>query len=439
MKKITTIIILLSVIGLSALSLEEAKQIALEHNPDLLAAEQSAKASKSSLWNSYLAIVPTATVSGSYTYYDETQNNFGSDYDASSNYSLVVNQPIFYGGKVFMEASISRDAYKISQNSYHNTYLQTIVDLKSKYFAALQNKELLKIAEQSLLTSRVNVEIAETKYQAGSIAKADLLQLQSEQASNEVNLLQMEMVYENSILELANFLQLNEITDLQEVARNDHKQELALLKDKTMSDLDNIMNQILQMGMEKNPVLNISRLGVKTNKKSLWMAGGNFLPTISLQYLKTWNKYDFEDDLNDNSGQLSLNFSLPIFPLVDNGLEVAASRHNWKQSVYELQAAENTMELALKSSVLNLVATAKTVHASDISLEYARQTYEQMKERFSNGQITANELLSTEIMYFSAQNQSASIFYDYLSAKASLLQLLGTDDEQVLNKIIENI
>lgn len=439
MKKITTIIILLSVIGLSALSLEEAKQIALEHNPDLLAAEQSAKASKSSLWNSYLAIVPTATVSGSYTYYDETQNNFGSDYDASSNYSLVVNQPIFYGGKVFMEASISRDAYKISQNSYHNTYLQTIVDLKSKYFAALQNKELLKIAEQSLLTSRVNVEIAETKYQAGSIAKADLLQLQSEQASNEVNLLQMEMVYENSILELANFLQLNEITDLQEVARNDHKQELALLKDKTMSDLDNIMNQILQMGMEKNPVLNISRLGVKTNKKSLWMAGGNFLPTISLQYLKTWNKYDFEDDLNDNSGQLSLNFSLPIFPLVDNGLEVAASRHNWKQSVYELQAAENTMELALKSSVLNLVATAKTVHASDISLEYARQTYEQMKERFSNGQITANELLSTEIMYFSAQNQSASSFYDYLSAKASLLQLLGTDDEQVLNKIIENI
>lgn len=163
------------------------------------------------------------------------------------------------------------------------------------------------------------------------------------------------------------------------------------------------------------------------------------MPTISLQYLKTWNKYDFEDDLNDNSGQLSLNFSLPIFPLVDNGLEVAASRHNWKQSVYELQAAENTMELALKSSVLNLVATAKTVHASDISLEYARQTYEQMKERFSNGQITANELLSTEIMYFSAQNQSASSFYDYLSAKASLLQLLGTDDEQVLNKIIENI
>ncbi|MCF7793304.1 MAG: TolC family protein [Candidatus Cloacimonetes bacterium] len=439
MKIILNIILLVSFVSLSALSLEEAKQIALQNSPELLAAEQSKKASKTNLWSSYLSIAPSATISGSYTYFDETQNNFGSDYDASINYSLIVNQPIFNGGKVWLGASISKDAHKMSQQSFQNSYLQTIVDVKTKYFAVLKNRDLLKIAKLNLQNSQTNVKIAQAKYEAGSISKSELLQLQAEQATKEVNLLQMQMLYENSLLDLMNFLQMDDVDEIEEVAKTDYESELEILKDQDMNDLENLVQKILQKGLESNPTLNIARIGVNTNRKSMWVSGGNFLPSLNLQYLKRWDKYDFENDLNENSGQLSLNFSVPIFPLVDNGLDVATSRYQLKQSIFELKSLENSMELAIKSSVLNLVASAKTLHSTDISLEYSRQTYEQMKERFSNGQISANELLSAEIMYNSAQNQAAQSFYDYLTAKATLLQQMGTDNEEVLNKFIENI
>jgi outer membrane protein len=438
MKNIIITILLILVFGLSAMNLEEAKEIALKNNPELLASEEVLKASKTSLWKTYLTVAPTASIIGGYTYFDEEKIDQYSlqNYDASSNYRLQVNQPLFNGGKVWLGTGMAKDAYKISNESFKSTRLSTINILETKYFAVLKSKTLLEIASKNLQNSYTNTEIAKAKYEAGSLSKAGYLQLQSEQANKAVNLIQMEMLYQTSVLDLENFLKLDKIDDLEDISKTDFTAELVNLKELDMSKIELLVDDIMKIGLNKNPTLQISRLSVKTKDKTLWMAAGNFLPTFNLQYAKRWSKYDFEDEYTDGIGELGLNISLPIFPLVDNGLEVAIARSNLKQSKYNLESAENSIELAIKSSVLNMVAAAKTVHSSQLALDYSNETYEQMKERFANGQITANELLSTEIMYTSAQNQVATSFYNYLSAKSSLLLLMGTEDVDLLNKII---
>ncbi|MFC1898420.1 TolC family protein [Candidatus Cloacimonadota bacterium] len=439
MKQLIITILLISVFGLNALNLKEAKEIALKNNPALLAAEESNKASKNSLWKTYLSIAPTATLSGGYTRYDEEQTfqNTTNTYDALYNYQLVVNQPIFNGGKVWLGAGMASDANKISNETYISTRLNTISSLETKYFAVLKNQALLEIARKNLQTSKTNTEIAKVKFEAGSLSRAGYLQLQAEQANKEVSLIQMETLYQTSLLDLTNFLRIDKIDKLEEISQTDFLPELENLKEIDVTKIEILVDEIMDIGMVQNPTLQISRLSMQTSDKSLWMAGGNFLPTLNLQYSKRWNKYDFEDEYTDGIGQLGLNVSIPIFPLIDNGLEVAKARNNLKQAKYNMESAENGIELAIKSSVLNMVSAAKTVYSSQLSLDYSYETYEQMKERFANGQITANELLSTEIMYTSAQNQVATSFYDYLSAKSSLLKLMGTEDVGQLNKIIK--
>ena len=438
MKQIILAFLLVLIFGLNALNLEEAKEIALNNNPDLLASEESYKASKNNLWKAYLSIAPSASLSGGYTRYDDEQTyqNTINTYDGLYNYQFVVNQPIFNGGKVWLGAGIASDVNKISSESYISTRLNTISSLETKYFAVLKNQALLEIARKNLQTSKTNTEIAIVKYEAGSLSKAGYLQLQAEQANKEVSLIQMETLYQTSFLDLINFLEIDKIDELEVISRIDFQTELENLKSIDLDKIELLINEIMDIGMSQNPTLKISKLSLQTSDKSLWMAGGDFLPSINLQYSKSWMKYDFEDEYDDNVGQLGINFSVPIFPLVDNGLDVAVARNNLKQAKYNLKSSENSIELAIKSSVLNMVSAAKTVHSSQLSLEYSRETYEQMKERFANGQITANELLSTEIMYTSAQNQVATSFYDYLTAKSSIMQLMGTEDAESLNKII---
>ncbi len=60
-------------------------------------------------------------------------------------------------------------------------------------------------------------------------------------------------------------------------------------------ELDEMIEEIINIGEDSNPSLKISEISIRTNKKSLLMAGGNFLPSVNLQYSNNWSKYDFQD------------------------------------------------------------------------------------------------------------------------------------------------
>lgn len=426
------VIIVLPSISYS-LSLSEARQLALQNNPDLLAQEQSTKSTKAGYWKSLLGLIPSASLNGNYTIYDEAAQVGMNTVEEYRSYGFTVNQPLFNGGSIWLGSRLSSDAYKISRENLKSTRLSTLADVESKYFSVLENKALLEVARKSLKSSETNLEIAQIKYESGNLSRADLLNLQSEKASKEVSLLQIENLYMISLIDLSNFLQLPEINTLQEIDMTEQQYVLKYLQKSTSEQIDQLIMDILKTGRESNPVLKISDLAIKSSQKSLLLAAGKFLPSLNLQYSRNWLKYDFEDDYND-SGQLGLYISLPIFPVFDNGLEVAQAKYQLKQSRYKFTAAEGNIELALKSAVLNLVTAAKSVLSSQLALDYAEETYLQMQERFSNGLISSNELLSAEIMFTSAQNKYVTSTYDYLRARSALRLQTGIED----NKILEN-
>ncbi len=439
MKKIllSIIVILLSMsLTAQSLSLDEAKKLALKNNPDLLSQQQATKASKNSLWQSYINLIPTASLSGNYSKYDEPRLMMGSEpAEESKSYGYTIDQPVFNGGKLWLGARMSNDGYKISEESLKSKTLSTIADVESKYFSVLENQVLLEISQKDLLSSQTNVEIAQIRYDTGTLSKAEYLQLQSELAVKEVTLIQIENLYQISLLELANYLQIEKVKELAEIPIEIHQPTLDELSSKSISELDEMTNAIIDIGEANNPSLKISEISVDTNKKSLLLAGGNFLPSVNLQYSNSWSKYDYQEDFIE-SGQLGVYLSIPIFPLADNGLEVAKANHNLKQSKYALESVNNTIILSLRSSLINLVAAAKTVRSSKLAMEYSKETYAQMKERFTHGVITANDLLSTEVMFTSAQNQYTTSFYNFLRAKSTLQLLMGTEDPQILEKIL---
>jgi outer membrane protein TolC len=429
------VIIVLPSISYS-LSLSEARQLALQNNPYLLAQEQATKSTKAGYWKSLLGLIPSASLNGNYTIYDEAAQVGMNTVEEYRSYGFTVNQPLFNGGSIWLGSRLSSDAYKISRENLKSTRLSTLADVESKYFTVLENKALLEVTRKSLKSSETNLEIAEIKYESGNLSRADLLNLQSEKASKEVSLLQIENLYLISLIDLTNFLQLPEINTLEEIDMTEQQYVLGYLQAIDSAQIDQLLSTLIKAGMEHSPALKISDLAVKSTQKSLLMAAGKFLPSLNLQYSRNWLKYDFEDDYND-SGQLGLFVSLPIFPIFDNGLEVAQANFQLKQSRYEYIAAEDNIELGLKSTVLNLVTAAKTVQSSQLAREYAEETYLQMQERFSSGLISSNELLAAEIMYTSAQNQYVTSIYDYLRARSGLKLQIGIEDENILENYMK--
>lgn len=433
MKYVAITLFLILVLSMNALTLQEARELALQNNPDLLATEQTAKSSKAGLWKSYLGLIPSATWTGRYTKYDEDFQIGLSSAEESRSYGYTITQPIFYGGNLWLAARLSNDAYKIAENSLQSKRLETIAETESKYFVVLENKALWDIASKSLKNAATNLEIAEIQFHSGSISKADYLNLQAEKANKEVYQIQMENLYKTSLLDLENFLQCTMDDELEEIPIEKYSAVITKLQELDLKTIDRLTENIERDGLKQNPALKISEISVASSKKALLMTGGKFLPSINLQYSKSWQKYDFDDDY-DSSGQLGINVSFPLFPLVDNGLGVAKANYEYKKSKFSLESTQNSISLAIKNSVLGLVTAAKTVKSSKLAMQYAKETYDQMQERFKNGMISSNDLLAAELMYSNAQSQYVSNFYDFLRARSGLMQLIGIEDEKLFDK-----
>jgi len=435
-KYLCLMLVIISALGLQALTLAEARQLALANNPELLAQEQATKSARTTLWQSYLNLIPSANVTGSYVKYDDPVTLTAGNADSYKNYGYDISQPIFHGGSIWLGVRITNDSYKISRNTLYNQKLATISTVESYYFTVLENRDLLALAKKNLENAEKNLEIGGIQYETGQLSKADYLNLQAEKASRDVSLISRENLYQTSQYELTSFLQLAEMPELEDIQQSEHTEMMSQLQSLDSAAVEALIEALVQAGINNNLTIKNSILSRASAQKSLLIAGGEFLPTVNLYYSKSWQKYDLQDDYSD-SGQLGINFSIPIFPVVDNGLGVAKARHNLKKANYVLKASRTDVTLALQNAVLNLVTSAKTVKSAELSKEYARETYEQMRERFHGGMISTNELLAVDIMYSNAQNQYISGIYDFLRAKSTLLQQLGTEDESILNEYIK--
>ena len=436
---ILTVIIIAFYFTLNAeiLTLKDAKEIALKYNPDLLAEEHAKKSAKYDFWNSILSLIPSANLDGTYTEYKpEFGMGVGPTADESRSYGYTISQPIFNGGKIWLGSRIQNDAAKIAEATYINKRLETIAEVESKYFSVLESQDLLETAQKDLQSSEIQLEMAKVRYETGTLSRADYLQLQSQKASKEVSMIQIENLYSINKLDLANFLQISPEYTLETISLYLYETYFHNIQSLDPAQVEEIISDVIGISKEKNPSLKMAELSKVMNKKSVLIAGGNFLPSVNLAYSKTWEKYDYQDDYED-SERLMLIASGPIFPIVDNAAGFAKAKHDFKKSYYDYRSAEDGIELDLKSSVLNLVASARSVYATKKALEFSEETYLQMEERFRNNIITTSDLLGAEVMLTSSMNQYTKSVYDFLRARSSLLQLMGVEDDQILMQYLK--
>lgn len=421
------------------LTLEKAKDIAIKNNNDLISEELTRKSAHSEAVKSTLNMIPSAKFSSSYTKFEEAKDiSIGSETaESSKSYGISVSQPIFNGGKNWINYKIKTDQARIADANYYSKYLEVMTQTEAKYLNVLMNYDLMESAEKTLGASNQHLDIAKMKYELGNLSKTDYLKMQSETASKEVDLIQKRNLYEISRIELANFLQISNDFSLEKVLIDEYESRINSIQKLNLDEIDELVDNIISIGIEKNPLLRASSLNKSIYKKNIHLAYGEFLPSINLSYSKSWNKYDYEDDFNENSGNVSLSASLPIFPVADNILGLSQAKIDMKKSGYSYNSTEDNIRLSLRSNFLNLISEAKSIYSAKIALDYAEETFKNTEACFKNNTVTTANMLDAETLLSSSESQYINSFYNFLEVKSLLLQQMGIDDENVLWDMIK--
>ncbi len=440
--KLLTIVLLLvltsyNIYGGTVISLEDARDLLLNNNPQYLAKQADLSAAEWDKRATLMSLFPRASFQTGLNYMDPLPPAvFGAKEDYAVSYGFQLNQTLFMGGRLWNAYSISRDAYRLAKADYDNKKLSLIAELEKAYFDYLLVRELHVINEKALMIAKQNQETAQANLEAGIISKAGYYQMKSEYSAREVALLQSGNSKKLAYRQLQNYLKIDDF-EVQAVDLDSYQYLIAFYQDLSGPARDTVKDLLLSYGQANNPFLKMSRAGLAMSRKSVRMSVGSFLPTINLNASTMWNDgFSGMDNFNEET-TLMIVASVPLFPVYDNYSGYRKSRAVFNKAQKEGESAEDSIILAIEAAFYTGLTAAKSINSSELALQYAEETYRIMEERYQNGLISTADFLAIELLFRTSRMNAANSKYDFLKNRSVLMNLLNIERDETLMQLIE--
>jgi cobalt-zinc-cadmium efflux system outer membrane protein len=173
------------------ITMQQAVDMALAHNPVLLASQQNLLSMKGQEVEAGLRANPTLITTG--TDISLPANNPGNPYSYSAGFSRLFER----GQKRRWRLDSARATTAQTEAQYHDQIRQTTLQVRQGFTALLLAKATLKLAQDNLSSFRHELQINRDRYDAGDIGKLDyerldlqLAQFESDESGAEMNLVQ---------------------------------------------------------------------------------------------------------------------------------------------------------------------------------------------------------------------------------------------------------
>ncbi len=429
-------------------TLEKCIQYALDKNIQIKQQELDTRLQKNALLQSKIGLLPSlnGSMNNSYTAgraLDQTTYQFRDNQTIlTSNISATASATVFSGFQNMN--TIKKNQYNLLTSLKDLEKLKNDVSLNiaAAYLQIILNTELLSAAKNQNQITRQQVDRTEKLYNAGSLARASLLEIQAQSASEEVQIVNAQNQLELSYLTL---VQLLELDSVQGFEINIPEIEISG-QGEVIADVDNIFD----VSLEVLPQIKSAEYRLESAYRGLNVARGGRSPSITISgtYYTGYSdarqrvgsygipleipnagftsggesvtlyqsnpqlvSYPFWNQFSDNtSTSISLNINIPLF----NGWMVNNSISNAKISVlnskYSLENSKNILYREIQQAYADAKAALKNYNASEKALAAMEESFSYTQQRYSVG------LINT-VDYNTAQNQLAQTRSDLLRSK----------------------
>lgn len=181
--------------GSPTLSLSEAIDLGIHNAFSVRLAETAAEKTRNQLSAAKGALGPSVTLGGTYTRFDKaTTAQFGSQSVVVSpidqkQANVTLNWRVDLAGntgRAIKAAQNVNDASEAARDAQVNDVKERV---RQAYYGVLQSKELLDVAVQARDANKVRLENAKVQFEAGTVARVDVLRFDTQLAQSQSDVL----------------------------------------------------------------------------------------------------------------------------------------------------------------------------------------------------------------------------------------------------------
>jgi outer membrane protein len=385
---------------------------------------------------------------------DPTTNSFIDEKIDNVNVNANASLLLFNAFRVMNTIRQSVNDKAAAESDYTKAKNDVILSVITLYTSVIFNQELFQNAQFQLKTTQQQLERTKKLEQAGSVPLGNVLDLEAQDATNELNLIQRENAYNLSLLQLKQSMQLPASTPLEVEVPALNVEELSTIQS---------TEQIYDIAKQNMPEIKAAVFRSESSNYALRASQGALLPRLSLNanaftnyssaakvlnnpveivnptigYLgndqtaivRSFGKAitgnfaekQFGNQFSDNLSQsVTLNLTIPLFNGYTSRASVERNKVSITQANINLTDVENRLRQAIETAHNDATAAAKTFGSSAKAVKAREEAFRMTKQRYDAGASNYVDYQVSENNLFQAKSDQVRAKYDLIFKKKVL-------------------
>lgn len=412
-------------------TLEECIAHACEHNIEIKTQELSTEEKRIALSEARWSYAPDISASNSYSLstgrvLDPTTYEFIEQQTVGGNSTSVgANITVFNGMRNMYRLQRARLDLRSSLLAVETMRRDVRMNVTARYLEVLCAEETIRDAEQVVAELSMQEEKTARKVEAHKVTMADLLQIRSQLADAENDVLTARNAYDLARLDLCQLLELEDFASFRTVSPN--------VSEMTRTDAADDPEALLDAA-QGLPEVEAARVEIDLARRDLQIARAAYWPTVSLSAgygssfsdarqkmfrnpdgTYRYDAYPFFEQYKDNaSTYVSLSLNIPIFGRL-------AARKNVQRQKIAVQRAEyarHTVEKQVAKEVTQALIEARTAWEKYLGAQRyvaaAEEAARQVERKYDLGAASVTDYNASVTAAVKARSQLLRAKYQYL-------------------------
>jgi outer membrane protein TolC len=340
---------------------------------------------------------------------DNAKNN-------SMTYGVNLGWTVFDGLGMFARYDQLQVLQKQGETELKLTIMMRISDVMSGYYDLVQQQQLLRALDTTIVISKQRLKTAENRFTIGKAAKLEVLNAQVDLNTDKSNLLRQQELFQNAKIRFNELLARETDTDFKvvEIGTTDDKLQLSELRELTQ---------------KQNPQIQLALINKRVAELNLKQVKANRYPTVNLNAGYAFTESESSLGFVSQSSGRGLNYgvsaSIPVF----NGF----LQHR-NEKIAKLQVENTSMAIEQQNkSIDTQLATAFQTYKTNIELAKLEQDNEAIAKRnleitmdkFKIGTVPTIEFRTAQENYINAVARHSSAKFQAKISEIALQEIAG--------------
>lgn len=446
------------------MTLEQCLAKAQERNLDVRNAALDADYADKAHEQAYWSFLPNLNGAATHGYnwgktIDQYTNTFATDRVRTNNLYLSSDVVLFQGLRkqnALKQADLNEKASAKTLEALRNDISTAVV---RAYLDLIGLEEQVQAAEAQVNATKEQAATTQALYDAGRVARGDLLDMQAQQAQEEYNVEDLKIQADKARLTLAQlmFLAPDELDGFR--VATPHIGELAI------TEPTDRVEEVLAKVVATNPAYFAADLNMQSADRGIAIARSNSIPSLSFNasvgtgysgrnfeavgapvldgysligatqggegvyapnYAQGTRVKSFSRQLNDNLNEsVGFTLSVPIFNNMGNRLATDRARVQFEQARNNVDKQKNALQVDVQNALTAQRGAYRQYISAKLSVDASDEAVRMATERYAQHAITATDLNVAKARLRQSTSQLINAKYSYLMAEKALDILQG--------------